>query len=146
MYYRKEGDNAGSWPEYEIVKPDELAGDYLDSVSFKVDWTKEFLGKVQEEKRYGEHIGSCSGGDRSHNGPVKYPEVQAYVPPNECDAITDPTPTSPSDPTPTSPSDPTPTSPSDPTTEPPGETSSTLPSIPKMIINCIKCILNINVH
>ncbi len=64
----------GTFPEFEVVKPDELAGDYVESVSFKVDWTKEFLEKVQQEKRYSEHIGSCTGNSgRTETGPVKYP-------------------------------------------------------------------------
>lgn len=86
LFFRKEESSVGSFPELEIIKPDELAGDYLESVSSKVNWTPEFLKKVQQEKRYGEHVGACGGNTgRTKTGPIKYPQVPDYVPPNVCE-------------------------------------------------------------
>jgi hypothetical protein len=84
----------GGIAEYEVVKPDDLAGPYLESVSKKIDWTTELREKYQQEKRFGEQIPVCSGGLKRQIKlalPVKYPEnLKEYVPPTDCPAVTDP--------------------------------------------------------
>lgn len=59
--FRKNESSVGSFPEFEVVRPGELKGEYLESVSFKVSWTNEMVEKIQEQKRYSEHTGFCMG-------------------------------------------------------------------------------------
>lgn len=75
----------GAMPEVEVLEPLELKGDYIDAVSFKVNWTEEFKREYQEVKRYGEQIGFCMINGEPIEVPVTYPDVASdYMPPNEC--------------------------------------------------------------
>ncbi|CAL8109979.1 unnamed protein product [Orchesella dallaii] len=75
----------GGVPAYDIVEPENLAGDYVESISFKFNWTQEFREAYQNEKSAGEQVNLCLGAELIMEGIVKYPEnLVEYVPVNEC--------------------------------------------------------------
>lgn len=70
-----------------IDEPAELAGDYLQSISFKFNWTEEFKKEFQEKRRFGNHEFSCGSldGEFRINGESKYAEFENdYAPIDEC--------------------------------------------------------------
>lgn len=88
---RHESGIPGLIPTYEITAPENLKGEYLDSLSFKVNWTEEYREYFQREKRYGKQIGVCAGRNFTSFGDIQYPEnMKEYVPPNKCFEESDP--------------------------------------------------------
>jgi len=83
--HRKNSELIGGVQEYEILEPQTLAGDYVQSISFKFNWTPEFREAYEKEKHAGEQMNFCSGVDATNNGTVKYPEnLVVYVPEDQC--------------------------------------------------------------
>ncbi|CAL8109980.1 unnamed protein product [Orchesella dallaii] len=75
----------GGFPVYDILAPETLTGEYVESISFKFNWTQEFREAYQREKSTGEQVNYCLGVESINEGTVKYPEnLEEFVPENEC--------------------------------------------------------------
>lgn len=76
-----------------IYAPEELAGDYEESLSTKFVWTEKLKQELEEKRRYSEHSGVCVSrleADPMPNFPVKYPDfLEPYEPENVCERDND---------------------------------------------------------
>ncbi|OXA47290.1 DBH-like monooxygenase protein 1 [Folsomia candida] len=73
--------------KYIIEAPPSLEGDFQSSISYKFNWTQEFLTEFTQKRRYGIQRGSCMkrGGDNSLEFDVSYPaDFVEYVPDDGC--------------------------------------------------------------
>lgn len=85
--FRKNSSVAGDISGVEIQEPEDLQGDYHEVVSYKVNWSYEYLMDFQTEKRYGEQKSFCVSAKETFVGKekVKYPEnFKQFMVENEC--------------------------------------------------------------
>lgn len=74
---------------YDILEPKSLAGDYFNSVSYKVNWTKDFVRSFQQEKRYGAQRAICRATEQysldQFGADVSYPKnLIEFVAKDQC--------------------------------------------------------------
>ncbi|XP_021952866.1 DBH-like monooxygenase protein 1 [Folsomia candida] len=73
--------------KYYIDAPENLQGDFFDSITYKFNWTEEFRTEYTNRRMYGIHTGACGIRDEVVHYDITYPEsFIEYVPPNQCQA------------------------------------------------------------